>query len=146
MSKKIILFTDGGARGNPGPAALGVVLLDERGKVIKELAEYLGEATNNQAEYQALVAGLEEAKKLKPDEVTVFMDSELVVRQLLGKYKVKDKELGKLFIQAWNLLHSFKKFSIKHVPRSRNSRADKLVNQQLDKNLIDTLEPPAVSE
>lgn len=133
MSKKLILFTDGGARGNPGPAALGVVLQNASGKIIKEVSQYLGEATNNQAEYQALVRGLEEAKKLKADEVSVFMDSELVVKQLSREYKVKDKELAKLFAQVCNLLNSFKRYKINHIARAANTRADMLVNRELDK-------------
>ena len=131
--KKVILYCDGGARGNPGPAAIGVVLLNAGGKIIKEAAAYLGEQTNNQAEYKALLRGLEEAKKIKADEVNIFMDSELVVKQIKREYKVKDPELAKIFVKVWNLLNSFSRYSIKHVPRARNARADALVNRELDK-------------
>lgn len=134
MGKILILRTDGGARGNPGPAAIGVVLENEQGKVVREFGCYLGEATNNQAEYQALLAGLGEAKKLGATEVRCYLDSELVVKQLKQEYKVKDKELAPLFVRVWNLAQHFKNVSYRHVPREQNRRADALVNSALDEH------------
>ncbi len=130
--KKLIIYTDGGARGNPGPAALGVVVGD------KEYSEYLGEMTNNQAEYRALIFALKKAKALLGGkkaggaEIEVWMDSELIVRQLNGEYKIKEPELQPLFIQAWNLRLDIKKVNFQHVPREKNKRADRLVNLVLD--------------
>jgi len=132
MPKVIIVRTDGGARGNPGPAAIGVVLEDEHGKVVKEFGRYIGETTNNQAEYQALLAALEAAQELGASEVRCYLDSLLVVKQLQQEYKVKDKGLAPLFIKAWNVSQSFSKISYHHVPREQNERADALVNQALD--------------
>lgn len=131
---KLTIYTDGGARGNPGPAGIGVVIQDARAKVVKEVSEYIGETTNNQAEYRALIRGLETAKKLGATEVSVIMDSELVIKQLKQEYKVRDKDLQPLFIKAWNLLHGFQKHSLKHVLRAKNRRADKLVNQVIDRH------------
>jgi len=133
--KKIIIHTDGGARGNPGPAGIGAVLSDENGEVIKELSKYIGKATNNQAEYQALVLALEEAKNIGAKEIDVFMDSELIVKQMNHEYKVKNKDLAPLFIKVYNLTLSFAKVSFKHVRRDSNKRADELVNLAIDKAL-----------
>jgi len=135
MSKVIVIHSDGGARGNPGPAAIGVVLEDLSGKILKQMGKYIGETTNNQAEYQALLAGLQEAKKLDATEVRCYLDSELVVKQMCQEYKVKDKDLGVLFIKAWNLSQSFAKVSYHHVPREQNKQADALVNKALDLNV-----------
>ncbi len=132
MNSILVLRTDGGARGNPGPAAIGVVLENESGKVVKKFGRYIGETTNNQAEYQALLAGLEAAKKLGATEVTCYLDSELVVKQLSRQYKVKDKGLAPLFVKVWNLAQSFASVTYSHVPREQNRRADALVNQALD--------------
>jgi len=130
---KLIINTDGGSRGNPGPAGIGAVLSDEKGNIAKEISECIGNATNNQAEYKALVCALEEAKKLKADEVNILMDSELIVKQLKQEYKVKNKDLAPLFVKVWNLLNEFSKWSIKHIKRDKNKRADELVNKALDK-------------
>jgi len=130
---KLVIHTDGGSRGNPGPSGIGVVFSDARGKKVKEISEYIGKATNNQAEYTALVRALEEAKKLKTDEVSIIMDSELIVKQLKQEYKVRDKDLAALFVKAWNLLQGFTSYSVKHVKRDKNKRADELVNQAIDK-------------
>lgn len=134
MPKVIILRTDGGARGNPGPAAIGVVLQDEQGKVVKEFGRYIGETTNNQAEYQALLAGLEETKVHGAVEVHCYLDSELVVKQLKREYRVKDKDLAPLFVKVWNIAQSFVQVSFSHVPREQNKHADALVNQALDEH------------
>jgi ribonuclease HI len=125
--QKLIIYTDGGARGNPGPAGIGVHIVGH-----KDYKKYIGEATNNQAEYQAVVLALEKAKELKAEEIDFFLDSELIVNQLNGKYKIKDKDLGKLFVKIWNLKMNFKKITFTHIPREKNKDADKLVNQAID--------------
>ncbi|MCX6745903.1 MAG: ribonuclease HI family protein [Candidatus Parcubacteria bacterium] len=135
MHKKIKIYTDGGARGNPGPAAIGIVITDEKNKVLKKYAEFIGSATNNQAEYRALIKGLELAKGLKPQEIFCYLDSELVVKQMKQEYKVKDKDLQPLFIKAWNLAISQKKVSFHHITRDLNKEADKLLNLELDKKI-----------
>ncbi|MBT3413050.1 MAG: ribonuclease HI family protein [Candidatus Jacksonbacteria bacterium] len=132
---KYTLFTDGGARGNPGPSAIGIVLKDVDGKIIEELGETIGNATNNQAEYSALLKGLEVALENKVQVIDCYLDSELVVKQLKQEYKVKDKKLAVLFVKAWNISKSFKGITFSHVPRSQNKRADKLVNDALDKEV-----------
>jgi ribonuclease HI len=130
---KLKLFTDGGARGNPGPAGIGAVIYDDKNKVLEKLKKYIGETTNNQAEYQALVLGLNKAKDLKATEVECFLDSELVVKQLNGQYKVKDQELAKHFLTIWNLKNDFKKVTFKHIRREKNELADQLVNEAIDR-------------
>lgn len=125
------LFTDGGARGNPGPAAIGGVLYQGKEK-INTFSEYIGETTNNQAEYAALIKGLELALKNNIKELDCYLDSELVVKQLRKEYKVKEAGLAKIFVKAWNLAIQFKKISFKHVRRELNKEADALVNKALD--------------
>jgi len=134
---KFIIYTDGGARGNPGPAALGVVVKryearNKRRKTISKYAKFIGRATNNQAEYKALIFGLEKVKTLGAQEVDCFLDSELAVKQLNLEYKVKDKDLGPLFIKVWNLQQDFKKINFYHISRDKNKEADRLVNRELD--------------
>ncbi len=131
---ELITRTDGGARGNPGPAAMGVVIEDLDGRVVKKFGRYIGETTNNQAEYQALLAALEEAKKMGATTVTCYLDSELVVKQLNRQYRVKDQGLAVWFVKIWNLSQEFKKISFHHVLREKNKAADALVNEVLDKN------------
>ena len=131
-SKKVFLYTDGGSRGNPGPAGIGVVILDSAKKRIKELYKYIGETTNNIAEYNALIHGLEEAAKLNADEVVINMDSELIAKQLNGEYRVKDSDIKPLFEKALGILKNFKAFEIKHIERSKNKEADKLVNKAIN--------------
>lgn len=133
-NEKIIIYTDGGSRGNPGPAGIGVVLYNEKKERIAEISKYLGVTTNNQAEYTALIEGLKKAKDLGAKEVAVFMDSELVVKQLKHEYKVKNKDLAPLFLQVYNLSLNFFKISFTHVYREHNSEADKLANEAMDKN------------
>lgn len=133
-NEKIIIYTDGGSRGNPGPAGIGVVLYNEKKERIAEISKYLGVTTNNQAEYTALIEGLKKAKDLGAKEVSVFMDSELVVKQLKHEYKVKNKDLAPLFLQVYNLSLNFSKISFTHVYREHNSEADKLANEAMDKN------------
>ena len=130
---KLTIYTDGGARGNPGPAGIGVVILDEQGNAVAKISKYIGEATNNQAEYKALIAGLAKAKELGAREILVFLDSELAVKQLNREYRVKDKDLAPLFVQVYNISLGFKKIVFKHVSREKNKPADKLVNLALDK-------------
>ena len=129
------LYTDGGARGNPGPAAIGVVLISPEGKEVKALGRTIGSTTNNQAEYQALLLGLELALAEGVRELACYLDSELVVKQLNREYKVKDKDLAPLFIRVWNMAQEFKTVSFSHVPRERNTRADGLVNEALDSEI-----------
>lgn len=128
---KIITYTDGGARNNPGPAGIGVVLYDEDKKIVETYKEYIGEATNNQAEYRALVKALELAEKHSPKEIECFLDSELVVKQVNKEYKVKDPDLHVLYNQVLDLA-MFKNISFHHVRREQNKLADKLVNEAID--------------
>ena len=138
MPHKIIIFTDGGARGNPGPAGIGAVIQDEHGKVVKEVSAYIGETTNNFAEYEALVRALEEAKKifgeaLREMQIEVCMDSELVVRQLEGLYKVKEPALKKQFARIAKIrLEDAPNMVFAHVFREKNAHADELVNAAID--------------
>lgn len=130
---KLISFSDGGARGNPGPAGVGAVLYNEKNEIIEELSRYLGETTNNQAEYRALIMALEKAKALGATEMECYLDSELVVKQLNREYKVKNQDLAPLFLKVHNISLSFKKISFHHVPREKNSIADGLANQAMDR-------------
>ena len=123
---------DGAARGNPGPAAIGVAIEDEKGNTAVSVSSYIGRATNNQAEYRALMVGLEEAARLKARHIDIKSDSELLVRQLRGSYKVRHDNLKPLFQQAKQLLTNFKSFTITHIPRNQNSAADALANEALD--------------
>jgi len=129
---KLIIHTDGGARNNPGPAGIGAVLYDENKQVVKEISEYIGEATNNQAEYKAVIRAMEEARKLNASELEFYLDSELVVKQLNREYKVKNKELAPLFMKVYNLSQGFRKVTFKHIIRERNKEADALVNKAID--------------
>ena len=131
-NKNFSLYTDGCCKGNPGPAGIGIVIKDSHKKIIKELSEYIGEATNNIAEYSALIRGLEAAGDLGAEDIKVFMDSELVVKQLNGEYRVKDDRMKELFKQAFGFLKDFKSFEIKHIDRSKNKEADKLANKAID--------------
>ncbi|HZO06440.1 MAG TPA: ribonuclease HI family protein [Solirubrobacterales bacterium] len=123
---------DGGARGNPGPAAIGVVLRDPDGAVVEELGETIGKATNNVAEYRALLRGIELAAAHGATELELIGDSELVVRQIEGRYKVKDATLRELYEEAKRELTGFESWSIRHVRREANADADRLVNTALD--------------
>ena len=132
---KLIIYSDGGARGNPGPSAIGVVVKNEQEKTIFSYGEYLGEQTNNFAEYSGLISGLLKAKELDANEVECFLDSELVVKQMNRQYKVKEPALQKLFISAYNASSQFKKVTFKHIRREKNKEADKLVNETLDRRI-----------
>ena len=131
-SKRLIVYTDGGSRGNPGPAGIGVVIFDSKKKKLKEFYKYLGETTNNNAEYNALIQGLEEAKNLGADEVVVKLDSELVVKQLNGEYRVKNSDIKPLFEKTVSVLKNFKSFEIQHIDREKNKEADKLANKAIN--------------
>ncbi len=134
---KIVIYTDGGSRGNPGPAAIGIILTDEKGKMIKEYAERIGRATNNEAEYEAVIFALQKAKllfgkrKIKTMDIEVKMDSEFVSKQLNGKYKILDRKIEQLFLKTWNLKVGLGKVKFTHISRNKNIEADKLVNQAL---------------
>lgn len=129
---KATLFADGAARGNPGPAGAGAVLFDADGRVLAELTRSLGHATNNVAEYSALILGLEEALRRSIDELDVRMDSLLVVRQMQGLWKIKHPGLRPLALRAGALLAQFRRRTIEHVPREENSHADMLSNRAID--------------
>ncbi len=129
---KLEIFTDGAARGNPGPAAIGVVVFNEEKTVIEEYKECIGDTTNNTAEYKALIAGLKVAKKYVPCSISFRLDSDLVVHQMNGQWRVRDENLAVLFGQAKALLSDFEKVEFKYVPREQNKLADKLANQALD--------------
>jgi ribonuclease HI len=129
---RVVVHVDGGARGNPGPAAIGVVVSDSDGQVLDEVAERIGVATNNVAEYRAVLRGLERARALGAREVEIVNDSELVARQLTGAYKVKHPAMKPLYEQAISALHAFDGWRIRSVPRAQNARADELVNEALD--------------
>jgi ribonuclease HI len=128
----LVVHVDGGARGNPGPAAIGVVVSDPAGEVLDEVAERIGVATNNVAEYQALLRGLERAAALGAREVEIVNDSELVAKQLTGAYKVKHPSMKPLYEQAISALRGFDRWQIRSVPRAQNAHADALVNAALD--------------
>lgn len=128
-----VLHADGAARGNPGPAGAGAVLLGPDGRVVAELRRALGTATNNRAEYEALVMGLEEARRLGIEELVVRLDSELIVRQLRGLYRVKHPGLKPFAERALQLLAGFRDSRVEHVPRERNVIADRLANEAVDR-------------
>ncbi|UZE93523.1 MAG: ribonuclease HI family protein [Candidatus Nealsonbacteria bacterium] len=137
--KKIIIYTDGGSRGNPGPSAAGIVFYNEKGQPFKKYSQYLGEdLTNNEAEYLAVIFALKKFKQLfgkkiaKVSEVQIKSDSELLVKQLNGKYKILEQKIQSLFITVWNQKLDFKKVKFTLVPRSKNKEADFLVNEALD--------------
>jgi phosphoribosylglycinamide formyltransferase-1 len=129
---EVIAYIDGASRGNPGPAAAGFILTDNAGNQLEAKAFFLGQATNNIAEYTALIKVLEAAKKVRPDTLTIFSDSELLVRQIGGKYRVKSEQIRPLFQQATELIDKFRDIKVKHILRDKNKEADKLVNQALN--------------
>jgi len=131
-NEKLVIYTDGAARGNPGPAAIGVVLKDERGNTVATISRCLGKATNNQAEYTAVIAGLEKAISLGTKQVLLKSDSELVVKQLMGLYKVKNADLRELYQKVMKLTGQLEKFSAANIPREQNKQADALCNKALD--------------
>jgi ribonuclease HI len=130
--RRLVANVDGGARGNPGPAAIGVVISDGEGNLLEEHAERIGETTNNVAEYRALLRGIERAAALGASELELIADSELVVRQVRGEYKVKEATLRGLHEQVRLALEVFDRWTIRHVRRDQNAEADRLVNMALD--------------
>ena len=137
--KEIVIYTDGGSRGNPGKAAIGVVFCNEKGEVIKKFGEYLGDhLTNNDAEYAAVIFALKKFKALfgkamaEHSQVEIRSDSELLVKQMNGKYKVENEKIQTFFMEIWNLKIDFKEVKFKAIPREKNKEADALVNQALD--------------
>jgi ribonuclease HI len=132
---KVIVHVDGGARGNPGPAAAACVVSSPDGETLKEDSELLGRATNNVAEYRALLLGLANARELGAEEVEVIGDSELIAKQVKGQYKVKHEAMKPLYLEAMAAFRNFQRWSIRTVPRAQNARADALVNQALDESL-----------
>ena len=141
MANKYIVHTDGGSRGNPGPAAIGVVIEAVNGTLRKDYGEYIGETTNNDAEYKAVIFALKKLKQLAGKEaageanVEIHLDSELIARQVNGQYKIMDKNMQLLFMELWNLRLDFGSVIFKHIPRENNHGADRLVNAALDKEL-----------
>lgn len=131
MHNTLAIYSDGGSRGNPGPAGIGAVLYKDNSK-IGECAEFIGHATNNEAEYKALIMGLLKAKSLKAKTVNCFLDSELVVKHLNRQYRIKDEKIIPLFIKIWNLMFDFEKVTFAYIPREKNKEADALVNKILD--------------
>jgi len=135
---KMIVYTDGGSRGNPGPAGIGVAVMDGAGNLSKSYSKFLGRKTNNEAEYEAVIFALEKIRSLfgkeksKKMEVDMRMDSQLVVRQLNGEYKIENERLAPLFIRIWNLKLDFNKVNFTHVPREQNKEADRLANEAMD--------------
>ncbi|MEJ2033665.1 MAG: ribonuclease HI family protein [Deltaproteobacteria bacterium] len=134
---RITLYTDGAARGTPGAAGAGILLLDDRGQEIAARGIYLGECTNNVAEYRALILGLQEARRHGAEELSIYLDSELIVKQMLGSYRVKDPKLKPLHTEAIALLEGFRFYQIVHVPRGENQRADQLANQGIDERMAE---------
>jgi len=132
LSERLVVHVDGGARGNPGPAAIAAVLTDADGIVVDEQAETIGHATNNVAEYRALLLGIERARALGGRELELVGDSELIVKQVRGEYRVKDASLRELHSQVKAALADLDRWSIRNVPREENAHADRLVNEALD--------------
>jgi ribonuclease HI len=131
-AKRLLVETDGAARGNPGLAGAGVIIKDETGKTLETIGRFLGVSTNNQAEYQALIAGLEAVQRYQPESVTVRSDSEFMVKQINGQYRVRHPEIIPLYQQAIELATSFPDFTIVHVPREQNPGADRVANVAID--------------
>ena len=129
--ERLIIYTDGASKGNPGPSAVGAVIKDGQGKVISRISRSIGHATNNQAEYRAIIAALEEATRLGAGKVDVKSDSELVVKQLKGRYRVKKATLRPLYQKVVQLIGSLEAFTITHIPRTQNREADRLANKAL---------------
>lgn len=134
--QKIVVYTDGGSRGNPGPAGIGVVISNG---ISRKYSEYIGEATNNEAEYQAVIFALKKIKQLLGKEkiknlgLVIRSDSELLIKQLTGKYKISEPRIGKLFLQVWNLKIDFPKVEFQQISREENKEADRLANEVLGK-------------
>ena len=133
---KLTIYTDGGSRGNPGPGAIGILILDDKSNIVKEHKEFIGHTTNNRAEYTAMIKALELAKTHSKKEIICFSDSRLIVKQLSGEWKVKEKELLSLFQKVKQLEKNFESVSYNHVRRDNKyiKRADELVNEEMDRH------------
>lgn len=136
---KLITYTDGGARGNPGPAGIGAVVCDAQKHVLEEISRFIGATTNNQAEYRALLAALEACQRRGATEVACFLDSELVVKQMKREYRVKDAGLRVLYAQIHLLTQQIGKVTFTHIYREKNAHADRLVNEAIDNALINSV-------
>jgi len=134
-ARALRIFTDGASRGNPGEAGIGVLVEDSSGNRLREIRRYLGKATNNQAEYTALLIGLQVCREMGAEDISVFADSELLVKQMKGEYKVKHPLLLPLYTEAKKLTSGLRKFRISHIPRARNAHADALANEAIDKKI-----------
>ena len=139
--RKIIIYTDGASQGNPGPSAVGVVFCNQKGELIKSYSEFLGDnLTNNEAEYEAVIFALKKFKAIfgkklaKNTEIEIRSDSELLIKQLLGQYKVLESNIQLLFIKIWNLKVDFKKIQFRQISRNKNQEGDRLANEALDSN------------
>lgn len=130
--KRLVVYLDGASRGNPGPSGIGVVVGEEKGKVIAQFNEYIGEKTNNVAEYMALIRGLKETKKYKPREIIFYLDSQLLVNQINGLYRAKNKSLLNLLQEVRKLSRGFSQVKFQYIPREENKLADKLANQAIN--------------
>ena len=145
--EKIVIYTDGGSRGNPGPAGIGVVIADGKRKMMKKYSNFLGVKTNNEAEYEAVIFGLRKIKallgkeKIKNTEIEFRLDSQLIARQLNGEYKIEEERLFPLFIKIWNLKMNFGTIKFSEIPRERNKEADRLANKAMDGNTSSNLKP-----
>lgn len=133
---ELTIHSDGAARGNPGPAGAGAVLTNSGGKVVGEVCHYLGEMTNNQAEYRALLLALEEARRQKATMLRIYADSELLVKQIRGEYKVKNDGIRPIFREVMGILRSVGTYTIEYVPREKNKRADQLANLAIDGQVL----------
>ena len=145
---KLEIYSDGACSGNPGPAGIGIVIR-ENGKILKEVSKYLGEATNNIAEYTAIVYAAQEALIMKADEVALFTDSELAYHQMTGQYRVKDVKIKPLFDQVQHLASGFKNFTVTHIPREHNKDADKLARQAIkteQAKVVASRQPPDAAQ
>ncbi|MDP2690821.1 MAG: reverse transcriptase-like protein [Candidatus Gracilibacteria bacterium] len=131
--KEFLVFSDGGARGNPGPSGCGAVISDPKGQVLEKISTYIGEGTNNQAEYHALLLGLDAVSKKNPEKITCYLDSELIVKQVNGQYKVRNIALKEYYDQVKLFQKKFPNTSFHHIPRSKNKLADKLANDAMDR-------------
>ena len=133
MTRRWTVYSDGASRGNPGPASIGAVVYDESMREVEAISQALGRATNNEAEYQAALAGIEAALALGGGDVEMRMDSELIVRQLQGRYKMRNERLRPYFNRINELMSQFDSVKVRHVPREQNKRADQLANMALDR-------------
>lgn len=136
---RLSIYADGASKGNPGPGAIGAVVLGEHGEELAKISESIGLATNNRAEYEAVIAAMKTASKFNATEAILYLDSQLVVNQLMGKYKIRSASLQPLYAEAMEQIKGFKKLNIVHIPREKNKIADALANAALKKAKFDPL-------